>query len=152
MSNPDRSTGLTRQLGRRSRRTKIQRDTASPKKRFLTDHQLEVVVIEHKGGTLSRKDASSYSIARQVRQAGERLANLEAQMANIQRFGVLEMLPALLTCQPLPSTTAAAPARRRHLSGPLDPSLMTVDYSEPEEQSEQARETLYERFGVRPQR
>jgi hypothetical protein len=42
------------------------------------------------------------------------------------------------------------PTRRHPLSGPLDPNQMTLEFTDPDEQAEQGRETIHNRLGVRP--
>ncbi|MBW5286799.1 hypothetical protein [Burkholderia gladioli] len=156
MNNPDRGTGLGRHLARRIRRVKGQRDTTVSKKRFSPDLDQPVLIFKSK--VLARgkswqvvKDVYRAILERQVHETDERLANLEAQVANFKRFGVLHVLPAG-TVEVQSPPAVEAPATRRQLSGPLDPSQMTLDYSEPSEQSARAREELYARFAVSPRR
>lgn len=40
--------------------------------------------------------------------------------------------------------------RRRALEGPLDPALMTLEPTDPQEQAKEAREEIYKALGVRP--
>ncbi|PCE30225.1 hypothetical protein [Burkholderia ubonensis] len=117
-------------------------------------------------------------IQRREKRTDERLTNLERELSLMNKFGSLTFgtigegvpRPDVVTAailrdprEPLTGDHVARndslgfvaierrqPPRRRTLSGPLDPSRMTLEFTDPDEQAEQGREEIHTRLGVRP--